>query len=196
MAGLHALDVAGRRTPSRHVAASSRSRRAGWGWRRVAVVALLLVVAAVGGEAAALWSGGVRMYVVHTGSMTPTYRPGDIVIDRPVAAPPRPGEVLTFRHSDRTTDVVTHRVVARQPDGELTTKGDANPSDDAWSIRPSQVQGQVILGLRYAGYLAVYLQQPAGIASLATTVLAVILLWQLFFSAAGRPEPVVADGSL
>jgi signal peptidase len=131
----------------------------------------------------------MRLYVVHTGSMTPTYRSGDIVVDRPVASTPRPGEVLTFRHSDRTTDVVTHRLVALQPDGLLTTKGDANPSDDAWSIRPSQVEGQVVVGLRYAGYLAVYLQQPAGIASLATTVLAVILLWQIFFSSAGRLEP-------
>ncbi len=189
MAGLHAIDVAGRHLPSRHVASSYQSHRARSLRRRVLLVAAFLVLAAVGGEAAALWSGGMRLYVVHTGSMTPTYRPGDIVVDRPVVSTPRPGEVVTFRHSDLSTDVVTHRVVALNARGELTTKGDANATDDAWSIRPGQVQGQVILGLRYAGYLAVYLQQPSGIASLATMLLAVVLLWQMFFPTGGRVEP-------
>ena len=62
------------------------------------------------GPAAALYAQGYRVWVVHTGSMEPTYMPGDIVIDRRRATAYRAGEMLTFRHSDLTTDVVTHRV--------------------------------------------------------------------------------------
>jgi signal peptidase len=130
----------------------------------------------------ALWSQGVRGYVVHTGSMSPSYRPGDLVIDRPSAAPYRPGEVITFRHSDRATDVVTHRVVGVSTRG-ITTKGDANATPDAWTIRPDQVQGRTILSLPRFGYVVVFFKQPAGVASVVTTVAALMLLWSLFFGA-------------
>jgi signal peptidase I len=154
--------------------------------RRVAVVAALLILTGVVGTATTFWLQGYRLYVVHTGSMSPTYKPGDVVIDAPAAGHYRPGEVLTFRHSALTDDVVTHRVVGVQPDG-LHTKGDANRSADAWTIRPDQVQGRVVFSVRGLGYLAVYFKQPAGIASLATVAVAVLLLWRLFFAGA-EPE--------
>lgn len=154
------------------------------------VTAATVGIAAVVGPAAVLWHQGYRMYVVHTGSMTPTYPPGTVVVDRPPSASYRAGEVITFRHSDLTTDVVTHRVVGVTAAG-IHTKGDANTTPDPWTIRPNQVQGQTILGVRRAGYVAVYFQQPAGIASIVTLLAGAMLLWGLFFPPDGDPDQEV-----
>ncbi len=151
--------------------------------RRIALLAAALLVIGVVATGLTFWLQGYRMYVIHTGSMSPNYRPGDLVIDRAPTGHYRPGEVITFRHSDLTSDVVTHRVTDVTPAGLIHTKGDANRTADVWSIRPDQVTGSALLNLHGAGYLAVFMQQPAGIASLATGVLAIILLWGLFFPA-------------
>ncbi len=142
----------------------------------------LLLAALLSG--AVLVHQGYRAYVVHTGSMTPTYRPGDLVIDRPAHGLPRLGQVITFRHSADTSDVVTHRVVGVTPGGLIHTKGDANPAPDAWQLSPAMVRGSVIGGLPRAGYLLVFLKQPAGLGALGASALAMVLLWSLFFPTA------------
>src|SRR3954452_22820276 len=73
---------------------------------------------------AVLWGQGYRVYVIHTGSMSPAFRPGDVVVDRP-AHHYRPGEVITFRHSARAPDMVTHRITDVTAAGLIHTKGDA-----------------------------------------------------------------------
>jgi signal peptidase len=157
-----------------------RTRRR-WRW---ALAALLL--AGVVGTGLTCWLQGYRIYVVHTGSMVPTYNPGDLVLDRRPAGHYRRGEVITFRHSDLTTDVVTHRITGVTATGLIHTKGDANATADVWDIRPDQVRGAAVARLPRLGYLVVFLRQPAGLASIATAVLAIVLLWRLFF-------PVPAD---
>ena len=128
------------------------------------------------------------MYVVHTGSMAPTYPPGTWSSTGRRRRRTGAGEVITFRHSDLTTDVVTHRVVGVTAAG-IHTKGDANSTADPWTIRPDQVQGQTVLGVRRGGYVAVYFQQPAGIASLVTVLAGAMLLWGLFFPPRDGPGP-------
>lgn len=149
--------------------------------RRAAVVVASIALLGVLSTGATLWLHGYRMYVVHTGSMAPTYPPGTLVVDGPARAHYRVGEVITFRHSDAVRDVVTHRVVGVTATGGIQTKGDANRSADAWTIRPDQVQGRALLQLRGFGYLAVYLRQSSGIASVAVAALALTLLWGMFF---------------
>ena len=102
--------------------------------RQIGVSALCLLVLAVAVGGATMWARGYRIYVIHTGSMVPTYVPGDIVVDAPAPRTVTPGEVITFRHTDLATDVVTHRVVGVTPAGLIRTKGDANQSVDAWQI--------------------------------------------------------------
>jgi signal peptidase len=154
--------------------------------RRVTLLVAALMLAGVTATGVWLWQGGYRAYVVHTGSMTPTYKPGSLVIDGPAKGNYHPGEVITFRHSASTTDVVTHRITGISRDGLIHTKGDGNRTPDVWSIRPDQVRGAVVFGVPVAGYAAVYLQQPAGIASVVTITIALILLWGLFFPSVGR----------
>lgn len=155
-----------------------------------AVLAAALCLGAVG----LAWQQGYRLYVVHTGSMEPTLRPGDAVLDRPVAEPVVPGQVVTFAVPSGPDQVVTHRV-ASVADGRIHTRGDANATPDAWSLTVSQLRGTMAARLPHAGYVLVYLRQPTGLASLATTILGLALLWRVFFPVepAGPGDASAAD---
>jgi len=184
-----AVDAAGRPWPSRHARLRAQRAKRVKLRRRIAIGLIAFVLLGIGGVAANFWMQGYRLYVVHTGSMTPTLVPGDLVIDRP-AKNLKPGEVITFRHSDLTTDVVTHRVTEVTAAG-IHTKGDANRTADVWTIRPDQVKGHVVVTLHGFGYLAVYFQQPTGIASVATALIGLLLLYGLFFPS--TPEQAAED---
>lgn len=152
------------------------------------VTVTLLVVAVAMGTA---WHRGYRLYVIHTGSMTPALKPGDVVfdkpshlgdavLDRPVPnAAIKPGEIVTFI-ADSHGSLVTHRIVS-VTNGVIVTKGDANATNDPWNLTASQVVGQQITTLPRVGYLLVYLKQPLGIASVLVSIIGLALLWQLFF---------------
>jgi signal peptidase I len=149
--------------------------------KRVSLGVLALLLCGIVGTGLSYWHQGYRVYVVHTGSMIPTYNLGDIVIDKP-ATHLHKGEVITFRHSATSNVIVTHRIKSIR-DGQIRTKGDANPTPDAWSITAAQVRGTVVASVPRVGYGLVFLKQPAGIGAVMTAVLALTLLWDLFFSA-------------
>jgi signal peptidase len=119
--------------------------------------------------------------------MTPALRPGDAVLDRPSPSSVAVGEVVTFGVNSGPDAVVTHRVNAIDSSG-IKTKGDANRTADPWTVKLSDVVGTKVATLPYMGYVLVYLQHPKGVASVVTTTLALILLWQLFF------PPTTPDG--
>lgn len=153
----------------------------------VAVVAAAATVVVAAG--AWLYHDGYRAYVLRTGSMAPTYPPGSLVIDRPGIGGLRVGDVITFDKRELGEKVVTHRVVAIAPNGAISTKGDANRTPDVWTIAPGQVRGTVTFGVKRLGFLLVFLRQPSGIASLVLAMIGLVLLWGLFFPAAGEPLP-------
>ena len=148
--------------------------------RRVAVSVLAVLVVALVAGAAVAWHDGYRLYAVRTGSMAPTYPTGGVVLDAPaVGANPSVGDVITFRAGN---GLVTHRVHAISTTG-YSTKGDANPTPDAWTIPRTAVLGRVIAGTGALGYLLVFFQQPTGAASLMAAMVGFWLLWGLFFPA-------------
>jgi signal peptidase I len=79
-----------------------------------------------------------EVFFVRSGSMAPTFEEGDmIVLTRVDAAEIAEGDVVSFERPDRPGVLITHRVVAVEVDEAgrlLRTKGDANPSVDAWSV--------------------------------------------------------------
>jgi signal peptidase len=153
----------------------------------LALGALLLVMAAAG-CAAAGWQLGYRLYAVQTGSMTPTYRPGDLVITAPVAEELVAGDVVTFA-SPGGHGLTTHRLVAVRPDGGLVTKGDANETPDVAVLDRAAVVGRAVAGVPHGGYVLVFFQQPSGSGSVMTTMLSLTLLWQVFFPGTGAAVP-------
>lgn len=76
--------------------------------------------------------------------------------------------------------MVTHRVY-RESGGTIRTKGDANPTEDPWTLRASQVVGTPTAIIPDGGYIVVYLSQPAGAASVVTFTIMITLLWGLCF---------------
>lgn len=142
---------------------------------RLACVVALLSVLLVGAYA---WSNGVRFYAVDSGSMSPTFNTGALVVDMPVTATSRyeVGEVITFHPTPGYT--ATHRIVAISKEG-ISTKGDANPSSDIGYIQPSMIAGRVAFSVPYGGYAVVFLRNPFGVAALLVLLVGLAVVWEL-----------------
>ena len=147
---------------------------------------LLLVCAALIVPTVLLVTGKLpyKIYVVHTGSMIPTIPPKSAVIVKEGVY--HVGQVISFH---TLNGVVTHRVVKRNPDGTLVTKGDGNRTVDPGApLQPTQVIGGVVAAPRLVGYLLWYLRKPAGLASVTLTILCVWLMWSLAAEYAKRGQ--------
>lgn len=117
----------------------------------VLVVALLLLALAVAVVPRLL--GGAALTVL-TGSMEPTYSPGDMVVSVP-AETYDVGDVVTFQPVPDDPALITHRIVGVQLGAETryVTRGDANGADDA-PIVAEQVMGRVVYHIPYLGHVA------------------------------------------
>lgn len=83
-----------------------------------------------------------RTITMLTGSMNPTIRPGDVVVDTPEpAAALRVGQIVTYHIPVLDHHIESHRVatITHNANGTLTftTKGDANPAPDPWKATVS-----------------------------------------------------------
>jgi len=98
--------------------------------------------------------GGAALTVL-SGSMEPTYSPGDVVVAVPQDSYDV-GDVVTFQPVSGDPTLVTHRVVGVRLGSETryVTRGDANGADDA-PIVADQVMGRVVYHVPYVGHLAV-----------------------------------------
>jgi signal peptidase I len=154
-------------------------------FKKVLLVMVPLVVVA----ACAIFISGVlpyRVYVLHTGSMSPTIAPKSAVIIQEHRY--HVGEVVTFTENGTT---VTHRLVSINPAGLITTKGDANATADPWHVPKSQIIGGVVATVPEAGYWLVYLKSPLGAASVLLALLAIWQIWALGKSASPVVEEVL-----
>jgi signal peptidase len=114
-----------------------------------------------------------------SGSMTPTLRTGDLVVDQPVegaqAEHLRIGDIVTYQLPGRLYDgrpmLITHRIVGiitvtnktTGQQGRLyVTKGDANNATDPQPVAPSQIVGLYRWRIPYAGYVTVFVHRPLG----------------------------------
>jgi len=124
-----------------------------------AMVALLLALVVVPRVV------GGAPYTVLSGSMEPTYAPGDVVVTRPVDFDDiRTGDAITYQLRSGDPTLVTHRVVGavHMPGGETryVTQGDANDVADAEPVREVQVRGRVWYSVPLIGYLNAWLTGP------------------------------------
>lgn len=137
----------GRGGRSSGLSGSARHRRPHRVARRAPRAAATVVLSAVAaGAVAVLLLVGVgprvadyRTLVMLTGSMSPEYPAGSLLIATPRRATDlAPGDVITYHMPIDDRQVVTHRVVEvdRQGDTVLVrTKGDANTAPDPWVAR-------------------------------------------------------------
>ncbi|MEW6568142.1 MAG: signal peptidase I [Chloroflexota bacterium] len=97
-------------------------------------------------------------HVVVSTSMSPTFRPGDVVWLRSVGGDILPGMVITYSRDDK---LIVHRVVAVE--GEtLITQGDSNPNPDPRPVPRSSVVGIPVLRVPYLGLVLGRVRSPVG----------------------------------
>ena len=134
--------------------------------RFLQAISLLLVLVVV--VVVALYSFGVmpyKVFVMKTGSMSPTIPPRSLVVVREHKY--HVGQVISFTvHGE----VVTHRLMAIQANSTIITKGDGNATIDPWRVPKSHIIGGVILAPRAIGFFLKALTTLPG------------LLWLVFFT--------------
>jgi signal peptidase len=112
---------------------------------------------------------GRQTLVIASGSMSPTIPVGAaVILDQADPASLVNGDVVALRVGSNGA-VVTHRisrVIRRDDQVWLETKGDANPSVDPAMTPTSALIGRVKLIIPFAGYLLKFLSVPTGIVSL------------------------------
>lgn len=123
-------------------------------------------------------TGGAALTVL-SGSMTPTYSVGSVVVVRPVeAAEVREGDVITYAEPSGT--FTTHRVIDVDPDSHgdpsFTTKGDANRGEDTEPVTADGLRGKVWFHVPYLGHVRSTLASPEGLASI-IALAALALSW-------------------
>ena len=103
--------------------------------------------------------GGMRMYVVLTGSMHPSLPAGSLIITSPKQTYV-PGDIISFTNP-RSRAIVTHRIVSVTKD-TYTTKGDRNASRDFEPVHISEIVGRVMVVIPYVGHLVSFIKTPLG----------------------------------
>jgi signal peptidase len=123
--------------------------------------------------------GMYRTVTVLSGSMRPTFNPGDMIVVSPEPMSSlRVGDVITFSTPAPGHPVETHRVVSIQPTGGdpiVQTKGDANKTVDPWR---AQLHGATVWRFRFSlpafGYPLLWLRLRS--VHIVTTLLVPLLL--------------------
>lgn len=107
-----------------------------------------------------------KIFRVNSGSMEPAIKVGSIVIDvKTDSTKLKEGDIISYSAIERGDLLVTHRISKKIINGNsisFKTKGDANNNEDASEIKPSQIQGKVIIAIPYLGYLSQWIRKPVG----------------------------------
>lgn len=115
---------------------------------------------------------GVSQYIVTSGSMEPSFSPGDMILVKKQDSY-KLGDVVTFLDGQGQT--VTHRIVGAVS-GQFITKGDANNTEDADLLPPERISGRLWTVLPGVGSAAMFLRSPMGILVLLAVGVLLIML--------------------
>lgn len=119
---------------------------------------------------------GRPVYSVASGSMTPAFATGDLIVDSTISTTAaehlHKGQIITFQATQTVGSsaglVITHRiyavvqgpVVAGLQTVEYRTKGDANNAPDLALVSPSAILGVYQERVPFGGYILGTLHQP------------------------------------
>ena len=140
--------------------------------KSVLLVSVLVVIVTF-----SLCASGVlpfKSYLIHTGSMGQTITPGSVVLVREHQY--HVGQIVTFVADG---SIVTHRLMAINSNGIITTKGDANSTVDPWDIPRSKIIGGVVYTIPVIGY---FLKAIESLPGLIWFLCAVLFWWQVLRS--------------
>src|SRR5436305_6008331 len=149
--------------------------------RRLGLLLVAVVVVAAAGGLVYLraWP---PMATVMSGSMEPTIKTGDVVLLKHMDRAPRVGDVIAVDVPDIARSrygypsVVVHRVVRIAPNGDITTKGDARPKPDPFTVRRGSVKARVAADIPAAGHVLAFFTSTLGLIWLGAGVLMLVVL--------------------
>ncbi|HOA35525.1 MAG: signal peptidase I [Dethiobacteria bacterium] len=145
----------------------------------MAVTAFFLVQSKFSGEIPSVF--GYRVYMVLSGSMSPTFDTGSVVFVRPQdPAEIRKGDIITYS-GEGSGMLTTHRVVdvLNEEGLKFVTRGDANNVNDPKPVPAENVVGRVHGSLPYIGYLMGFAQTRQGLIFLVFIPGTLVILFEI-----------------
>jgi signal peptidase I len=158
----------------------------------LALAALAVLVAVAVGPRLGLY----RMETVLSGSMQPTFRPGDVIIvtPEPVTAV-RPGQIISYQIPIGDHHVESHRVVRVLERGThpvIITKGDNNAETDPWRAQlTSDTAWRERVVIPVVGRLIIWMRQPVLQRVCVLGIPILLAVWWLI--GIWRPRPATTD---
>ena len=124
---------------------------------------------------------GYQIYNVLTQSMEPAMPVGSaIYVKRCDPQALRQGEIITYRLSEATGLVQTHRMVENDTQAkQLITKGDANALPDVDPVSYERVVGKVVICIPVLGTVSEMLHSGPGVTACVAIFALAIILWTL-----------------
>lgn len=122
--------------------------------------------------------GGIRSFIVLTGSMEPTISVGTIVFTHPFEIY-KLNDVIAFKKENKT---VTHRIVDLESKNGFIfyrTMGDANNVSDSELITRSSVLGNVFFAIPYLGRVVFFIKTVPGYLSLIVLPAILYIIFEL-----------------
>jgi signal peptidase len=137
----------------------------------------------------AVWLLGWQLQHVESGSMSPTYPVGSLLVTAQVdPADVAIGMPIVFEDPREPGRLITHRVVARAPGPELAfiTRGDANATVDPAPVAARLVRGRVLWHVTLLGTVLDWLQWPRAFLLLVVIPCALLVVADLRSRGIGR----------
>lgn len=121
---------------------------------------------------------GWRPDVILTGSMAPAIQAGDVVISSP-AAPHQvaPGRVVIMKDPSHPGALLMHRVVRINPDGTITSRGDANEDADAIPVKLVDVLAIPRIRVPMIGLPVIWQREGKYLPLAAASTVLLVMLW-------------------
>jgi len=162
------------------------------GWSTAALAAVFATLVPLATFLVSVWLLGWQLQHVESGSMSPTYPVGSLLVTAQVdPVDVEVGMPIVFEDPREPGRLVTHRVVGITPGAELAflTRGDANVTNDPSPIPARLVRGRVLWHVTLLGTVLDWLQFPRSFVALVIVpaALLVVLDWRAR-SARLRPD--------
>jgi signal peptidase len=151
------------------------------GWRAAALAAVLAGLLPLATFLVAAWLLGWQLQHVESGSMSPTYPVGSLLVTAQVdPTQVEIGMPIVFEDPREAGRLVTHRVVGVAPGAELAflTRGDANATNDAAPVPARLVRGRVLWHVNVLGAVLDWLQWPRSFVLLVLVPAAILAVFE------------------
>ena len=133
--------------------------------------------------------------VILSGSMEPRIHVGDVIVTREVpTATLVKGQVLTVKDPDHPGITRTHRMVRRDAEGLIVTRGDANRQADSSHVSDDAVLGMGVIRVPYVGRPMYWVAERNWLALGSTLALLGLCLYVAFPAQAEAPGATTDSG--